>query len=64
LTTTGQFAVATAAYSYTLYLTHYTVMSAISIQSGWARTVVTFVVANIVAIALYFAFERHYRSRP
>lgn len=57
-----RFSVAMAAYSYTLYLIHYTVMSAISIQSGWARVGVTFVVANIVAIALYFAFERHYRK--
>lgn len=58
----GRCGSAIAAYSYTLYLTHYTVMSVIPVQSAWARTLITFVVANIVAIVVYFAFERHYRK--
>jgi peptidoglycan/LPS O-acetylase OafA/YrhL len=58
----GKFGFAIAAYSYTLYLIHYTVMSIISVQSGWARAAVTLVVANVAAIVIYFAFERHYRK--
>lgn len=52
-----------AAYSYTLYLTHYTVMSIISDQvlDGWPRVVVVFLVANVVAIGMWTLFERHHR---
>lgn len=49
-----------AAYSYTLYLTHYTVMALIP-GAGMSRVVLVFFVANFVAICLYFAFERHHR---
>lgn len=51
-----------AAFSYTLYLTHYTVMVSLSGLHGFARIAVVFVVANAVAVALYFLFERHYKK--
>jgi peptidoglycan/LPS O-acetylase OafA/YrhL len=59
-----RFASGIAAYSYTLYLIHYTVMEAIppSVLYGWARVLAVFAVSNIVSIALYFAFERHHKK--
>jgi len=51
-----------AAYSYSLYLTHYTVMEATASLHGMARVVVVFVAANLLAIAMWWVFERHHRS--
>ncbi len=52
-----------AAYSYTLYLTHYPVM--VYLKHGLGDGVLSFCVAliltNIVAIVLYFLFERNYK---
>lgn len=45
-----------AGYSYTLYLTHYTVMSIIDL-SGKIHIFLTFVCSNIVAIILWYLFE-------
>lgn len=53
---------ALAAFSYTLYLTHYTVMVAFASLNGRTRVLVVLVVANLVAVAMYFAFERHHRA--
>ncbi|EJL79759.1 putative acyltransferase [Polaromonas sp. CF318] len=51
-----------ASYSFTLYLTHLTVLEALHGLNGWVKVVSVFVVANLVAIAMYFAFERHHRT--
>lgn len=50
-----------AGYSYTLYLTHYTVIVTINkVLSGTDFVILSVIVANIVAIVMWFAFERHY----
>ena len=49
-----------AAYSYTLYLTHYTVMEAMSFLSGFSRVITVIVSANAIAIAMWWLFERHH----
>jgi len=51
-----------AAYSYTLYLTHYTVMEAISFENGVSRVILVIISANAVAIAMWWLFERHHRA--
>lgn len=51
-----------AAYSYTLYLTHYTIMEAISFTSGFPRVIVVTVSANAVAVCMWWLFERHHRE--
>ena len=51
-----------AAYSYTLYLTHYTVMSSISFLTGFSRVIVVIISANALAIAMWWLFERHHRA--
>ena len=58
------FAKLLAAYSYTLYLTHYTVMTAISdeLLQGATRVAAVVVISNLVAISLWWLFERHHRS--
>jgi len=51
-----------AAYSYTIYLTHYTVMSAVTFSHGITRVLAVIIAANLVALVMYWLFERHYRT--
>jgi peptidoglycan/LPS O-acetylase OafA/YrhL len=55
-----------ASYSYSLYLAHNTVLvifrQFLSAQLGAATMVVAMVAAHLVAFALYYLFERHYRQ--
>jgi peptidoglycan/LPS O-acetylase OafA/YrhL len=50
-----------AAFSYTLYLMHYTVLIATRDLDGLWRVLSVITLANVVSVTLYFAFERHYR---
>lgn len=54
-------ATALAAYSFSLYLTHYTVLALIR-GKGMTRVVLIFLVANLLAIAMWWLFERHHRT--
>jgi hypothetical protein len=51
-----------ASYSFTLCPTHLTILEALHGLNGWVKVLTVFVVANLVAIAMYFAFERHHRK--
>ena len=59
-----------AAYSFSLYLTHFTVLSAVQrvaahygvTVEGLPWLVAVFVLSNIIALFFYWAFERHYRQ--
>jgi peptidoglycan/LPS O-acetylase OafA/YrhL len=56
-----RFATWIAAYSYTLYLIHYSVMVAVPKTAPWLHAGTVLVLSNAVAIVLYFMFERHYK---
>src|SRR5262249_11923104 len=51
-----------AGYSYTLYLTHYTVMTAMRSLDGMALVLTVTAAANLLAIAMWWLFERHHRA--
>ncbi|QEE43652.1 acyltransferase (plasmid) [Rhizobium sp. WL3] len=51
---------AVASYSYSLYLIHYTVMVAIP-GEGLIRVALVYLASNVIAVVLYWLFERHHR---
>lgn len=54
-----------AAYSYSLYLTHNTIIVLFKEHVGWQSglgILCVLAVTQVVAIAFYFVFERHYKS--
>lgn len=50
-----------ASYSYTLYLTHYTVLVSLSFLAGWTRFFIVFFLSNAIALGMYYLFERHHK---
>lgn len=52
-----------AGFSYTLYLTHYTVMSSVVFEGApHTRVWIIFILSNALAITMWFLFERHHRT--
>ena len=51
-----------AAFSYTLYLTHNTVIDALRPLHGLVYVIVGFSAANLIAIAMWWLFERHHKA--
>lgn len=51
-----------ACYSYTLYLTHYTVMTLMRSLQGMSLVLTVIAAANVMAIAMWWLFERHHRA--
>lgn len=51
-----------AAISYSLYLTHYTVLALTAPLDGATRVAVAVLAGNAVAIGMWWMFERHYRD--
>jgi peptidoglycan/LPS O-acetylase OafA/YrhL len=54
-----------AGYSFTLYLTHHTLMTsihALHLLSGWTALLVSIVASNLVAISIAWCGERHHKS--
>ncbi len=51
-----------ASYSYTLYLTHYTVLVSLSFLTGWTRVFTVFFLSNAIALGMYYLFERHHKK--
>lgn len=55
---------ALASFSYTLYLTHLTIVTALRahIEAGTTGFLLSLIAANATAVLLYWAFERHYKT--
>ena len=51
--------------SYMLYLVHYTLLDILFVwrgAGGWTSVLMGFVLSNLVAVLMYFAFDRHHKK--
>jgi peptidoglycan/LPS O-acetylase OafA/YrhL len=55
-----------ASYSFSLYLTHYSIMNFLNIYSNiinfYLLSVISFILSNLIAYIMYFFVERHYKQ--
>ena len=51
--------------SYMLYLVHYTLLDILYVwrgAGGWTSVLMGFVLSNLAAVLMYFAFDRHHKK--